>query len=109
MDKAQVNELFEIMQNKFQAEKAVGVDAVIQFNLSSDEFDTYYWITITNGTVGLFEGQTDSAKTTFTAKATDYADVVHGKLNAMQAFMQGKLKVKGDMGLAMKLQSIFNL
>jgi len=34
---------------------------------------------------------------------------VNGELNPMMAFMQGKIKVKGEMALALKLQSIFGL
>jgi putative sterol carrier protein len=33
-------------------------------------------------------------------------DMVTGKLDPTMAFMSGKIKIKGDMGLAMKLQTI---
>ena len=36
----------------------------------------------------------------------DFAELVGGKLDGMTAFMTGKLKIEGDMGVAMKLQSI---
>jgi len=36
----------------------------------------------------------------------DFADMIDGKLDGMTAFMTGKLKIEGDMGVAMKLQSI---
>jgi len=36
----------------------------------------------------------------------DFADLIDGKLDGMTAFMTGKLKIEGDMGVAMKLQSI---
>ena len=36
----------------------------------------------------------------------DFADLIGGKLDGMTAFMTGKLKIEGDMGVAMKLQSI---
>jgi len=40
--------------------------------------------------------------------ANDFLSMVDGKLNPTAAFMSGKLKLKGDMGLAMKLQSIIS-
>jgi putative sterol carrier protein len=36
----------------------------------------------------------------------DFADMIGGKLDGMTAFMTGKLKIEGDMGVAVKLQSI---
>ena len=38
----------------------------------------------------------------------DFALLYDGKLNAQQAFMKGKLKVKGNMGLAMKFEKVLN-
>jgi putative sterol carrier protein len=38
----------------------------------------------------------------------DFVDMVEGRLNGMNAFMSGKLKVEGDMSIAMKLQSIIS-
>ena len=36
-------------------------------------------------------------------------DMVTGKLSGQMAFMSGKLKLKGDMGLAMKIGSMFQV
>lgn len=36
----------------------------------------------------------------------DFLNMLFGKINGMTAFMTGKLKVKGNMGLAMKLQEV---
>ena len=44
---------------------------------------------------------------TMTMAAQDYVDMITGKLNGQMAFMSGKLKIAGDMGLAMKMQSLF--
>jgi len=37
----------------------------------------------------------------------DFNSLIRGKLNPMSAMMSGKLKIKGDMSVAMKLQSLF--
>ncbi len=39
---------------------------------------------------------------------SDLKDMLSGELNPMQAFMGGKMKVDGDMSVAMKLQSLFS-
>jgi len=39
---------------------------------------------------------------------SDFADLIEGKLDGMSAFMTGKLKIEGDMGVAMKLKSILS-
>ena len=36
----------------------------------------------------------------------DFTALIGGQLDGMTAFMTGKLKIEGDMGVAMKLQSI---
>jgi putative sterol carrier protein len=45
----------------------------------------------------------DPANCTITMKASDFEDLINGRLQGTSAFMQGKMKVNGDMGLAMKL------
>ena len=47
----------------------------------------------------------DPADVTLTADADTFQDIMSGELTPTSAFMTGKLKVDGDMGLAMKLAS----
>jgi len=48
----------------------------------------------------------DPAKCTISMTANDFSDLIHGRLQPTSAFMQGKMRVDGDMGLAMRLGQI---
>lgn len=47
--------------------------------------------------------RSDSADCTIGMSAEDFGELIHGRLQPTAAFMQGKMRVDGDMGLAMKL------
>jgi len=102
----QVKEIFNAMPANLNADAAKGMDAVIQFNLTGDGGGNYY-VTIKDGTCTVSEGTHQSPNMTMTMAAQDYVDMITGKLNGQMAFMSGKLKIAGDMGLAMKMQSLF--
>ena len=51
----------------------------------------------------LTQGGTDGAKVEVTMSEEDFVNLANGNLNPQMAFLGGKLKVKGDMGLAIKL------
>jgi putative sterol carrier protein len=104
----EVSSIFTGMCERLKPEKAEGMDATIQFDLTGDN-GGLYWIKIADGACTTGEGQAENPKMTLKASANDYFDVATGKLNAMQAFMSGKLKIQGDMGLAMKMQSMFSM
>ena len=50
----------------------------------------------------------DPAQCTITMTAPDFVDMLNGKLDAQMAFMTGKLKVAGDLGMALKLQTFIS-
>ena len=102
----QVKEIFNQMPAQFNADAAKGMTSVIQFNLSGDGGGSYY-IEIKDGACTASEGSHASPNMTMTIAASDYVDMISGKLNGQMAFMSGKLKIAGDMGLAMKMQQIF--
>ncbi|MCL4239708.1 MAG: SCP2 sterol-binding domain-containing protein [Anaerolineae bacterium] len=103
-----IQEIFEHIDEGFNPAKSEGVDAVFQFNLTGDG-GGQYWVKVANQQAEAQEGAHDAPTLTITASAADYLALVNGDLNAMAAFMQGKVKVKGDMGLALKLQAMFGI
>lgn len=52
-----------------------------------------------------FNGK-DKPDVIFTISDTDIVDFISGKLNPQKAFFQGKVKIQGNMGLAMKLPDL---
>ncbi len=48
----------------------------------------------------------DDAKCTISMSADDFKELIHGRLQPTSAFMQGRMRVDGDMLLAMKLGQI---
>ena len=101
-----VQALFPAMVDRFLPEKAADINATILFDLSGDN-GGYYWIKIADGAATTGLGEVSDPAMTVKASADDWHAVATGQLNAMQAFMTGKLKILGDMGLAMKMQTIF--
>ncbi len=85
--------------------KLKGVSAVYQFDLSGDNGGVFH-VAVEDGKPSVIEEAHDNPNITITMAADDFNDLLEGKLNATSAFMAGKLKVKGDMSLAMKLQSL---
>lgn len=101
--------LAETMQGmvaNFNPAKAKGVNAVIQLNASGEGGGAYY-LTVAEGKASLAEGTAERPTATIDVVAQDWVDIVGGKLDATRAFMSGKLRIKGDLGLMMRFQSMF--
>ena len=104
---ATITEIMKAMPAEFVPEKAAGVNARVAFDFTGDEGGQYV-VDIHDGVCEVSEGSAADARTTVTVAAADYVDVVEGRLDAMKAFMSGKLKVKGDMMFMMKFQQMFD-
>lgn len=103
-----LSEAFDVMTERFNPEAAAGLDAIFQFDISGDN-GGQYWLKVVDQTVDVNEGTHDSPTITIIATDENYLKMLNGEMAPMSAFMQGKVKVKGNMSYAMKLQSIFGL
>jgi putative sterol carrier protein len=101
-----VKAIFDAMPNQLNPDAAVGMNSVIQFKLTGDGGGDYS-VEIKDGKATVSQGTHPSPNMTMTLSAQDYVDLIAGKLNGQMAFMSGKLKIAGDMGLAMKMQTLF--
>ena len=90
---------------KDKPETSKAVNSIYEFNITGDNGGV--WTVEINKDKGAVQaGSTGAAKCIVTAAAPDFMNIVSGKMNPQMAFMSGKLKIKGDMGLAMKLQKV---
>jgi len=103
-----IAKLMDLMPKAFLPEKAAGVEAVIQYHLLGEQGGDWV-IKIGNGGCTVEPGTTDKPSLTLTADAADYLQITSGRMNAMSAFAEGRIKLKGDLALAMKLMNFFKL
>ncbi|TMW62354.1 hypothetical protein Poli38472_009847 [Pythium oligandrum] len=80
------------------------VNGVIQFNITPGGA----WNLDLKSASPLLTAGQKKADVTLTVSDDDFVAIATGKLNPQQAFMKGKLKLKGNMALAMKLNVVFN-
>ncbi len=104
-----ISELMGKMPGAFIPEKASGIDAVIHFKFTGAEPGEWN-ATIKNGNCEVAQGIPHFKPTmTLTSDSADYIKIFTGELDGMQAFMQGKIKLAGDLNLAMKLMQMFKI
>lgn len=85
--------------------KIGNLNAVFQFELTGDDGGVFH-ARVADGKAEIVEAAHDNPNVTIIISFEDFKQLVEGKLNATSAFMAGKLKIKGDMALAMKLQTL---
>ena len=103
-----VKEIFERhIPARFEAKPDVvqKINAIYQFNISGPGGGAWS-VDCTQPGGKIHAGTAASPKCTVAAVDSDFLAIVNGKLNAQMAFMSGKIRIQGDMGLALKLQQI---
>jgi len=99
-------EFFEqILPRRFKPDKAAGVDVTIQVNIVGTNGGDWT-VTIRNLKLEVKEGMHSSPKLLVKMKETDCLDIVNGKMSGQNAFFSGKLQLKGDIMLALRLKEI---
>jgi putative sterol carrier protein len=99
-------EVFDSMRESFQANQAKGVHARYQWELSGPQGGEW-WIDVNDGKYKMGKGKIANPNVTFVAMDKDWVAVSNGKLGGTWAYMTGRLKIRGDQGLARKLGEIF--
>jgi len=98
-----VHEFFEALPSKVDPAKTAGMNNRFGFDIA----DVGVWtVIVTDGAVSVEEGD-HNADCTISASEETLMKISRGEANATTAYMTGKLKIKGDMGAALKLQKLF--
>ena len=103
-----IEKLMERMPKAFLPEKDQGVEAVIQFHFTGGEAGDWY-AEIAKGACSVERGIREKPTLAVTVDEKDWISIIGGKLNAMSAFAEQRLKLKGDLGLAMKMMGFFKM
>jgi putative sterol carrier protein len=98
-----VREFFAGLESRVDPAKTAGMTNSYVFDVDGAG---QWTVRVADGTVSVTEGAED-ADVTITGDAETFERIVDGEQSATTAYMTGKIKVKGDMGAAMKLQKLF--
>lgn len=102
-----VDDLFTQLPSRLRPEAAEGLAATLQWHL--EDLDPGIWaVQIKDDKAQLIPGGVATPDTTFTTTSDVWLDVAEGRQDAMNAFMTGKLKVEGDMTLALRVPDLFD-
>jgi putative sterol carrier protein len=96
-------EFFDSLENRTDASRTAGMTNSYLFDI---EGVGKWTVSVDDGNVNVSEGGEDADAVITTSEET-FEKIVSGEQNPTSAYMTGKLKVKGDMGAAMKLQKLF--
>jgi putative sterol carrier protein len=96
-------EFFEALPSRVTPDRIEGMNNTYVFDI---EGAGVWTVAVADGAITVTEGAGD-ADCTFSTSEENFEKIISGEQNATTAYMTGKLKIKGDMGAAMKLQKIF--
>ena len=99
-------QVFDGMRQSFQAQKAKGVHARYQWELSGPN-GGQWWIDVNDGTYKMGKGKIDNPTVTFVTSDKDWVALSNGTLGGKWAYFTGRLKVRGPQSMARKLDEIF--
>src|SRR5437588_13032447 len=101
-----VAESFEAMPTVLNSAAAAGMNKTLQWNITGEEAGVWA-LQINNGEGKISPGGVKKPDITVTVSSKDWLDITEGILDAIDAYMTGKLKIVGDMMLAMKVPTLF--
>jgi putative sterol carrier protein len=99
-----VSEFFEGLSSRANPDKIAGVNNTYRFDI---EGAGSWTVDVQDSKVDVKQDGDAEPDVTIATSEETFQKLVSGEQNPTTAYMTGKLKIKGDMGAAMKLQKLF--
>ncbi len=99
-------EVFDSMRANFRADKAAGLNARYQFEISGARGGTWA-VEVKNSRCHFQKAKIEKPDVTLTVSDKDWVALANGRLNGVWAFATGRLKIRGDQNVARKLDELF--
>ena len=104
---ASVADVFNNIEEHVNLSRLAGVNATLQFEISGPGGGNWC-VNIVEGAPSTACTKCEAADITLLVSDEDWLKIVSGELSVQTAFVTGRLKIRGDMTLAMKLQTLFS-
>jgi putative sterol carrier protein len=96
-------EYLEGLESRIDPAKTAGMTNTYLLDVDGQQWT----VAVDDGSVKVTEGDAGDADCTISTSEETFQKIASGEQNATSAYMTGKLKIKGDMGAALKLQKLF--
>jgi putative sterol carrier protein len=101
-----LTDYMEAMPRGFQPDKARGLQAVFQFEVTG-EGGGMWTVFVANQTCSVTKGSTPLPSVAIGMSGPDFIQLARGQLNTTQAYRQGRIRIGGDLNLAARIADVF--
>jgi acyl dehydratase/putative sterol carrier protein len=102
-----LDQIFQGMEERFQPDRASGVDARIQWLIKEGDAEQPYAITIKDGAFSWEQGTAENPTVTLATDSDSFVALMTGKAQGAALYMAGKLRIQGDLMLAQRMSQFF--
>jgi putative sterol carrier protein len=105
-----LGEIFRRMPERFDPQRGAGVDAVVEWRIRDPDGGHDSWhLTIGGGECAVADGPADSPTVTYEIDPLDFIKLITGNASGPKLFLFGKLKIRGDLMLGARMQTLFSI
>jgi putative sterol carrier protein len=106
-----LGEIFRRMPERLDPQRAAGVDAVVEWRIRDrpDGGRDAWHLIIQGGHCRMVEGAADSPTVTYEIDPLDFIKLITGNASGPKLFLFGKLKIRGDLVLGARMQTLFSI